>query len=507
MLVTGLLVLVSVPFVVGEARLVAAGPYDTYGDRALIDAAVHRSLELEQLTGAYSRYGWDHPGPLPFYALAPGKLLDPSAMGLSIGALFSNWLFVVLGVLLAVRIARPRTAVVLATVLLLWVLVIGPVLLRDPWNPVIGVVPLLVALLAAALRPGLAAACLMAVAGSLALQAHVGTISLVATVALGAAGLHVLSARGPAWLGRPRLVPRLRSTAVVVGVLLVCWALPLVDQVRHGSRGNLAEVVDFNLHAAGPHRSVAAAARAVVGASWLPDALAVAPPRAVPGAVWLWVVTWVALAVLGGVLAWRRQLREPLALCLLSVVGLAAVVASVSRVVGPLEVYLLWWVPLPVLTLLAGWAVLLLGSGGLLRAWGRSAVALLGVVALALVAATGAAAATAPRERSSVDVEQATLLVLDSLHRRGPVVLDLTDPSLLSVGSGVAAALLDHGRAVVVPSAPGHFETRASHDPPAAVVRLAPAGSAADTGGVVLGVVPDEPPVSVRLLGQAAAVR
>lgn len=499
-LVVGLLILVSVPFAIGEARLAAAGSYYTYGDRALIDAAVHRSLDVMQYTGVYSRYGWNHPGPLYFYFLAPGKLVDPSAMGLSIGALFSNWLFVVLGVVLAVRTARPRTAVVFAAVLLLWVLIIGPVLLRDPWNPVIGVVPLMVAVVAAALRPSLGSACLMAVGCSLALQAHVGTISLVVTVALGAVGLHVLSAFGPAWLGRPRLLPRLRPTVLVMVLTLGCWALPLIDQLRHGRRGNLARIIDFNLHSGGPHLSLDAAARAVVGASWLPDALAVVPPRVVPGPVWLWIVGWLALAAIGAQHAWRRQLREPLALFVLSVVGLAMVVLAVSHVAGALEVYLLWWAPLPVMTLVAGWAVLVLGAEGLARRPNRWAGALLGAVALALSTASGASATLAVGESSSVDVGQASQLILDHLHRSGPVVLDLPDLSMIGQAAGVAAALLDHGRAVVVPMAPDHFETRGSNRPPAAVVRLAAAGSAADTGGVLLGVVSGGPAISVRLL-------
>ena len=61
------------------------------GDGALIELYTLHAMQGQQLLGAYSQYGWHHPGPLsfdwfaPFYALA-GR----TAFGLSTAVLFTN---------------------------------------------------------------------------------------------------------------------------------------------------------------------------------------------------------------------------------------------------------------------------------------------------------------------------------------------------------------------------------------------------------------------------------
>ena len=182
-----LLVAISVPFAFGVVQVLSASrePFYLFGDEARAAVAVRRALELLQFTGPYSRFGWDHPGPLYYYFIAPGTLLLPGGLGVYLGALLSNWLFAAAAVMVAVRGGGPRTAIPLTGVLLLVSLVLGGRILNNPWNPAIVILPLLAAMIATAVPPALPAVCLMVVGCSLALQAHVGTVSIVATVGMG----------------------------------------------------------------------------------------------------------------------------------------------------------------------------------------------------------------------------------------------------------------------------------------------------------------------------------
>ena len=91
------------------------------------------------LVGAHSRYGWDHPGPLLFWGLAPFRWRFGTT-GVLVGVVVLNVLAIV-GAL-----SSPAGAVACrswcrggAVLTLTWAL--GPSLLADPWNPWVTVLP------------------------------------------------------------------------------------------------------------------------------------------------------------------------------------------------------------------------------------------------------------------------------------------------------------------------------------------------------------------------------
>src|SRR5262249_25524372 len=60
-------------------------------DRALIELYTIHAAHGDQLLGAYSQYGWYHPGPLLFYVLAPFYVsAGRTEYGLRLGALVIN---------------------------------------------------------------------------------------------------------------------------------------------------------------------------------------------------------------------------------------------------------------------------------------------------------------------------------------------------------------------------------------------------------------------------------
>jgi len=74
--------------------LVATTPHAfPYGDVAVIELVTGAATRQFVALGPYSQYGWHHPGPLMFYALAPfAVLFGFKSIGLSIGAAVINLL-------------------------------------------------------------------------------------------------------------------------------------------------------------------------------------------------------------------------------------------------------------------------------------------------------------------------------------------------------------------------------------------------------------------------------
>ena len=142
-------VLILAPALVGAVRLLAGigRPFDLVGDHAILEAAVRRVSSGTQTLGPYSRFGFHQPGPAYFFCQAPFSwLTGGSARSLFLGALALN-LGCAAGAVLVVRrwlgeAAARRAALVIAA----YLVVLGPGLLADPWNPYVLGLPLLLTL-------------------------------------------------------------------------------------------------------------------------------------------------------------------------------------------------------------------------------------------------------------------------------------------------------------------------------------------------------------------------
>ena len=146
----GVATLVAIPFVVSAvAALSRTGVFA--GDLALIEIAVRETGTRDTpLVGPFSRYGWNHPGPLMFWMLAPlYRVLGSDAQALyaasaAIGAASS-----VILIWVARRFGGRRLMVVTAAGLLVILQGAGPTI-SDPWNPYLAMLPFAVFLLSAA---------------------------------------------------------------------------------------------------------------------------------------------------------------------------------------------------------------------------------------------------------------------------------------------------------------------------------------------------------------------
>ena len=338
---------VEVPIVV--AVIVALRTdWTPVADWALIDVEVRGvGTAATPLIGAYSRFGWNHPGPGMWYLLAvPTRLLGGSPSALLAAAAVAHGIAAAGAVLTAWRRGGALLGGLTTLVVAALLRSLGTGFLVDPWNPFVPIVALLWFLLAVwdgalgSPRGTVAAV----VVGSLAVQSHVAFAPVV--LATGAVAGVVAAWR------RRRDGAELRRRwhpGWLIGLwcaVVVLWLPPVLQQVT-GGRGNLGEVAAFAVGGAGDDTAdaaagldttvgVEAAARlvvrdVVVGPRWL-----VGPVEAWRVAVatepwWLLAVPLAALAVVG----WLGRRRiDVLAAQLLAATALVAVTVGTAAIRG-----------------------------------------------------------------------------------------------------------------------------------------------------------------------------
>lgn len=215
------------------------------GDAALIELNTLRALDGQLLLGAYSRFGWHHPGPLPFYWLAPFYgLAGRTSAGLVTGVLVTNiaCLALVATLLMRRRHELPWFLTPALFGLLLTYLARVPSLLTSAWNPHALMFPLLALLFAAAacLHNAPGAILLVVLLASFVIQSHVSLAGVAGVLLLWCA--YRLARR---WRSHPGESRRIERLAVAASALLAgLWLLPLSEQIVR-SPGNVTLIWRF----------------------------------------------------------------------------------------------------------------------------------------------------------------------------------------------------------------------------------------------------------------------
>ena len=258
----------SIGAVVGSALLLSvlvtslASTPQTYpvGDKALLETytlhAAHGSLRV----GAYSRFLWNHPGPVYFYALAPLYVLTGGReFSLDWTALLINLVSAFAIVALAARYGGWPFGVGMIAALSIYFFRPGPglyagfgSLLSSPWNPHIPMLPLaLLLVLCASLASGrLWALPGVALVSSFIIQTHVGMgPCVVAAVMVAVLLLVTMHKRTIDTQLEAQIVPRGRPAEfwifATAWLLVLLWCLPLTEQVWSGGDGNLAAIASM----------------------------------------------------------------------------------------------------------------------------------------------------------------------------------------------------------------------------------------------------------------------
>jgi hypothetical protein len=308
-------------------------------DLAMFEIHTRNAASGQQMLGAYSQFGWSHPGPLPFYTFLPFYLLGGHGQhALNGGALATNLLALLAIAWMTLRHGSGMLAPAVAVLLLVYLARI-PELPSSFWNPHILVLPLAAWLsVCAAIAIGEMALIPAAVLiGSWMIHAHLGlTIAVVACAMV------------TAWFARASGRPVPKSAVWLTGAVLIgAWALPVAQQLAD-TPGNMRRIVEFFLFQGGPRPSIAASVRAVgaMAAGLFRPAFHVAPGWAFEPVEWLWVIVTFALAAVLALISrseWRRGARYNAALGASCLALLGAGQLSAVNIRGTIGDYQLFW--------------------------------------------------------------------------------------------------------------------------------------------------------------------
>lgn len=312
-----------------------------------------------RIFGAGGEQG-SHPGPISFWLLAPVyRLTGSSAFGLHVATAVLDLAAVVAALWLGLRLGGRGVAMAVALVVAALYVALGLGAVLEPWNPYLPILWWLVFLLAlwgVAGGDGPSAVVLVA-AGSLCAQTHVPYLGLcVALGGLGAAAMAYRARRDPD--ARPD-VWRWALGALALGVVL--WLPPTIDQLTV-EPGNYGLLVD---HLGSPPEEPVGVRTAVREGLQRFDLVhllgdpEVHPGLLTRGRVEEFPVAWRGAALLAvwtalAATSWRRApdslRRYHVVVAAATVVG----IASVSRIFGVVWFYLLLWLWVVALGVLAG---------------------------------------------------------------------------------------------------------------------------------------------------------
>jgi hypothetical protein len=429
---------VCLPLLTGAFALADDGWHAT-GDMAQAELHVRGFVDDPPLLGAAGRLGTiteqgSHPGPVMWAALLPAyRILGQSSWALA-ASVATVAAVTAVGILVVTRRRGGWPLAVAAAIgLLVLIRANGPAVFTEPWNPWLAVLPfaLFVLLVWSVLCDDRQSLVWAAVAGTCAVQSHVGYALLVG-------GLGTLAA---AWAVRRRWWPQLGIAAAVAALL---WLPPVVEQLGadDGWPGNLRILWD---HFATPDDDPVGA-RASVRA--FAGELNVAGPWLVgrghqptdPPA-WAGFAAMAALWAGAAVVAWRRRLDRAARLHAVLAAACALGLVSMARVFGDFFDYVIrWmWVLAALVAVAVAWT-----AWEAAPTWARRPLTVAAGVALAVaaVAATvGALDVESSGPRNSEVVAALAPAVAERLDRDGRYLVRWDDT--VSLGATGVGVLLD----------------------------------------------------------------
>ena len=411
------------------------------GDWAVLTLRVEDVGRHTPLVGPYSRFGWNHPGPLMYWLLAlPYQLFGDRPESILTAAATLNALTVAgIG---AVAWRRGRLPLVALTMAALAVLVhgLGPSTIRDPWNPFLTLLPL-------ALLTFLAWSILegdhwmwppLAFVTSFEIQSHVGYLPMVtvvfASVLLIAWRHHSMRSLNP--ISRRQ---RLWVFAVTFAVLVGCWIPVVIDQFSQ--TGNLGAIFDYFLSTTDRPAGFATAFHVAAdqlrlpSAPWLGRAELAGSDGALLGAGLITIVIPLVAMAVSMLVARKAKAHSVVRLQLIVIALCVAGVISTARVVGPVFDWIVrwWWVVACLWWLSIAWALWsALRTAFRSEASERVMITVTAAVAsIVILAATGPvrdAAATAQPPSPSIGIVLNGFLqpTLDALQGSGPLLVVTT---------------------------------------------------------------------------------
>jgi hypothetical protein len=463
----GIVALVALPLVVSAFYLWFSVGSDFLPpvDWALFELQTRDALDHGVFVGPYSRYGWNHPGPLMFYVLAvPYKLMGSRSISMHITALAVNAGTIATIGWVAWRRGRLPVLITVMVPVALLTHALGADVLRQPWNPYLPVLPLLLLLLLAwsvAVRDVWMFPIAIGVA-SFTIQTHVGlalesvALLLAALAGMLVHGLRTSGAERGRWWRRSAEVGGVSAL-----VFLILWA-PVVYGTLVDDDGNIERILRF--FTAGRKTAGLQTSLEVMGLQWgpRPEWIFGARGFGVVGQAFLeprwWVAVWLVLGVAAVAVAIRRRSYDTVWLGGVIAIGLVAALLAAGNIIELVFPYLIRWTwvlgtALGILVLQGLWLAIPPGRrAGALRFLAPVAAVVIAVFCvLGTVAAVDAGKPFALQQASERTVTREVLAHLPPGD--GPVLIDTSRGG--SDAPGIALALERRGIPVeVLPSQP-----------------------------------------------------
>ena len=437
------------------------------GDWAVLTMRVEDVGRHTPLVGPYSRFGWNHPGPLMYWLLAvPYHFFGDKPEAILTAAATLNALTV--AALSAVAWRRGRLPMVALTMAAIAILIhaMGPAMIRDPWNPFITLLPLaLTAFLVWSVIEGdhWMWPPLVFVA-SFELQSHIGYLPMLAMLGVAIA---VITWQRKAFADLLPNSPKQRwwVLGTSLAVLAGCWFPVVIDQVA--GTGNLGAISQYFLSPGdrpagfGTALHVAADQLRFPAAPWLGRSEVAGLDGALLGSgLTAFVLPVLAMAAS----LWLAIRRRTFAAMRFQLVVLATAIGGLiatARVIGPLFDWVvrwwwviasLWWLSIAWVLWSAIWSCL--ESRSLQRiATGVLAVAATVVTLTATGPVIDAASSAQPPSPSTGTVLNGFLQqTLDALRGSGPLLVVTTGSVRGDYGDALRLQLERAGIQVVAES-------------------------------------------------------
>ena len=437
------------------------------GDWAVLTMRVEDVGRHTPLVGPYSRFGWNHPGPLMYWLLAlPYHFFGDRPEAILTAAATLNALTV--AALSAVAWRRGRLPLVALTMAATAILIhgLGPAMIRDPWNPFITLLPLAltVFLVWSVIEGDYWMWPALAFVASFELQSHIGYLPMLLMLA-GAIAVITWKRKAFASIFPDTTKQRWWLFGISFVVLVACWLPVIVDQVA--DTGNLGAITSYFLSpgdspaGVGTALHVAADQLQFPAAPWLGRSEVAGLDGALLGSGLVALIVPVTAMAAALWLAFRTRTYAAMRFQLVVIASALGGVLATARVIGPLFDWVVrwWWVLASLWWLSIAWVLVsvawkLLPTRGIEKiATGALAVAAT-VVALSATGPVIDAASTTPPPSPSTGIVLNGFLeqTLSALEGSGPLLVVTTGSVRGDYGDALRLQLERAGIKVVAES-------------------------------------------------------
>ncbi|UCH94212.1 MAG: hypothetical protein JSV88_28620 [Candidatus Aminicenantes bacterium] len=325
-------------------------------DEATLELRVLNATRHIQYLGPYSRFGWNHPGPIYFYLLLPFyALFSMGTQSLYVGAVFINIVSLLTLLYFLFKSKNNYFFYFMAFLLSLYIVyVLGFNAFSTIWNPYVTILPFAaIIFMCTYLSLGnLKVLPLVALFSSFVVQTHVAYIPVLSGIifiSLLLCGLEKRRVSKNSPLEKDGQKPgkeTLKSIGITIGVLLVLWIIPIVETIKYPP-GNLMQLVYYFMSSTTSH-GLSESIAAVSGAANAPlvKFLGLFFPGislSTTGSLLILFFIQLVLVTAAGIVLYRSGKKYQLHLLVFGLAGLIIAVISAMKITGPIYPYLIKW--------------------------------------------------------------------------------------------------------------------------------------------------------------------